>query len=60
MYGGRVTDDCDRRVLNCYLKEYLGDFIFDTNQKFLFAQTAKADYMIPDNESFEQTFDFIE
>ena len=31
MYGGRVTDDCDRRVLNTYLKEYLGNFIFDTN-----------------------------
>jgi dynein heavy chain len=31
MYGGRVTDDFDRRVLNTYLKEYLGDFIFDSN-----------------------------
>lgn len=32
MYGGRVTDDFDRRVLNTYLKEYFGDFIFDSNQ----------------------------
>lgn len=31
MYGGRVTDDFDRRILNTYLKEYLGDFIFDSN-----------------------------
>lgn len=31
MYGGRVTDDFDRRVLNTYLKEYVGDFIFDSN-----------------------------
>jgi len=31
MYGGRVTDNMDRRVLNCYLTEYLGDFIFDKN-----------------------------
>ena len=31
MYGGRVTDDNDRRVLNTYLNEYMGDFIFDTN-----------------------------
>lgn len=37
MYGGRVTDDCDRRVLNTYLIEYLGDFIFDSNQKFFFS-----------------------
>jgi dynein heavy chain, axonemal len=31
MYGGRVTDDCDRRVMNTYLREYLGNFIFDSN-----------------------------
>ena len=31
MYGGRVTDDFDRRVLNTYLKEFMGDFIFDSN-----------------------------
>lgn len=32
MYGGRVTDDLDRRILVTYLQEYLGEFIFDTNQ----------------------------
>jgi len=31
MYGGRVTDDLDRRILITYLQEYLGDFIFDSN-----------------------------
>merc|ERR1719399_2754459 len=42
MYGGRVTDDFDRRVLNCYLEEYMGDFLFDENQIFYFS---KAGYM---------------
>jgi len=46
MYGGRVTDDYDRRVLNCYLKEFMGDFIFDTNQKFYFS-TSDFEYVIP-------------
>ncbi len=32
MYGGRVSDDFDRRVLVCYLDEYMGDFLFDDNQ----------------------------
>ena len=31
MYGGRVTDDCDRRVMTSYLLEYMGNFIFDAN-----------------------------
>jgi len=31
MYGGRVTDDWDRRIVNTYLAEFMGDFIFDQN-----------------------------
>nr|CEL77298.1 TPA: dynein-1-alpha heavy chain, flagellar inner arm I1 complex, putative [Toxoplasma gondii VEG] len=46
MYGGRVTDDCDRRVLVTYLEEYMGDFIFDSYQPFSFCQ-AGFDYAIP-------------
>jgi len=46
MYGGRVTDDFDRRILNTYLKEFMGDFIFDANQKFYFSR-AEFDYVIP-------------
>jgi dynein heavy chain, axonemal len=33
MYGGRVTDDYDRRVLVCYLDEYMGDFLLDKVKK---------------------------
>jgi len=46
MYGGRVTDDFDRRVLNTYLREFMGDFIFDANQQFFFSR-AEFDYVIP-------------
>jgi len=38
MYGGRVSDSYDRRILNTYLDEYLGDFLFDTFQPFHFFQ----------------------
>jgi dynein heavy chain, axonemal len=59
MYGGRVTDDNDRRVLTTYLEEYLGNFIFDTNQKFFFSRTG-SDYVVPTEETFELTLEFID
>lgn len=59
MYGGRVTDDFDRRVLNTYLKEYLGDFIFDRNQKFFFSQQKDFEYVIPDNMDVERYLEYI-
>lgn len=39
MYGGRVTDDFDRRVLVCYLSEYMGDFLFSKNHTFYFSKS---------------------
>uniref|UniRef100_A0A6E8V0M9 Dynein heavy chain 10, axonemal n=1 Tax=Anopheles coluzzii TaxID=1518534 RepID=A0A6E8V0M9_ANOCL len=36
MYGGRVIDDFDRRVVKTYMDEYMGDFLFDTFQPFNF------------------------
>ena len=33
-YGGRVSDDFERRVLVTYIDEYMGDFIFDDCQTF--------------------------
>ena len=47
MYGGRVTDSYDRRILATYLEEYAGDFLFDQSQPFFFARTAGFDYTLP-------------
>jgi len=59
MYGGRVTDDNDRRVMNTYLEEYCGNFIFDTNQKFYFSR-ASHDYVVPALDTHEQYLEFVE
>jgi len=59
MYGGRVTDNRDRRALNTYLEEFLGDFIFDSNQKFYFSRV-NHDYVIPNEESYEANLEFID
>jgi len=48
MYGGRVSDSFDRRILVTYLDEYLGDFLFDTFQPFHFYQNDEVDYTIPE------------
>lgn len=53
MYGGRVTDDNDRRVLTTYLDEYMGEFIFDKNQEFFFSRESY-DFKIPPTD-MEQT-----
>uniref|UniRef100_A0A7S0KGL4 Dynein-1, subspecies f n=1 Tax=Micromonas pusilla TaxID=38833 RepID=A0A7S0KGL4_MICPS len=47
MYGGRVSDSFDRRILTTYLDEYLGDFLFDTFQPFHFFQNEEVDYVAP-------------
>jgi dynein heavy chain, axonemal len=47
MYGGRAIDYFDRRVLNTYMNEYMGDFIFDTFQPFHFYVNDEVDYCIP-------------
>lgn len=51
MYGGRAIDSFDRRVLNIYMNEYMGDFIFDTFQPFHFFHNEDVDYFIPDGSA---------
>jgi len=52
MYGGRVTDSFDRRILVTYLQEYMGDFLFDDYQKFYFARDG-FDYVVPEAGQIE-------
>ena len=49
MYGGRAIDNFDRRILNTYMDEYMGDFIFDTFQPFHFYKDESVDYYIPED-----------
>lgn len=47
MYGGRVIDDYDRRIVNVYMDEYMGDFLFDAFQPFTFYDDETVEYKIP-------------
>ncbi|KAH8046311.1 dynein light chain binding protein [Aureococcus anophagefferens] len=59
MYGGRVSDNMDRRVLSTYLTEYMGDFLFDECQKFFFSQ-AGYDFDLPETGPLENYTEHIE
>lgn len=59
MYGGRVSDDMDRRVLSTYLQEYMGDFLFDDCQTFFFSR-ASFDYELPRQGTLESYVNMIE
>ncbi|CDJ47273.1 Axonemal 1-beta dynein heavy chain dynein heavy chain, related [Eimeria brunetti] len=58
MYGGRVTDDYDRRVLATYLEEYLGEFVFDSYRQFSFCK-APISYALPPDSSSAGHIEFI-
>ncbi|XP_060580911.1 dynein axonemal heavy chain 10-like isoform X1 [Ruditapes philippinarum] len=60
MYGGRAIDNFDRRILNTYMSEYMGDFIFDTFQPFHFYHNEEVDYRIPEDGPRDNYTDFIE
>ncbi|KAI8825885.1 dynein heavy chain and region D6 of dynein motor-domain-containing protein [Fimicolochytrium jonesii] len=60
IYGGRVTDDYDRRVLMTYLDEYLGDFLFDTFQPFFFYANSQVQYKVPKHGTRDDYLTYIE
>ncbi|KAM9822995.1 dynein axonemal heavy chain 10-like [Syngnathus typhle] len=47
MYGGRVIDSFDRRILNVYMDEYFGDFLFYDFCRFHFFKNTDVDYKVP-------------
>ncbi|KAL1116901.1 hypothetical protein AAG570_005370 [Ranatra chinensis] len=47
MYGGRVIDSFDRRIVNTFMNEYFGDFLFDSFQPFCFYHDRRVKYLIP-------------
>jgi dynein heavy chain len=60
IYGGRVTDDYDRRVLMTYLEEYLGDYVFDSFQEFKFFANDSVSYQVPEAENRQEYIDEID
>ncbi|XP_059059014.1 dynein axonemal heavy chain 10 [Achroia grisella] len=60
MYGGRVIDDFDRRVVRTYMEEYMGEFLFDKFQPFHFYHDAVFDYVIPPEGEREEYIEFID
>ncbi|KAM9822155.1 dynein axonemal heavy chain 10-like isoform 2-T2 [Syngnathus typhle] len=60
MYGGRVIDSFDRRILNVYMDEYFGDFLFYDFCRFHFFKNNEVDYKIPPNGPEDVYVDEIE
>lgn len=53
MYGGRVIDSYDQRVVNTFMQEYFGEFIIDEFQKFYLYHDENVQYIIPMVETKE-------
>ncbi|XP_009944314.1 PREDICTED: dynein heavy chain 8, axonemal, partial [Leptosomus discolor] len=53
-YGGRVTDDFDKRLLNCFAKAWFNEKMFDSTFCFY------TGYKIPVCKTLEQYFEYIQ
>ncbi|KAL2306085.1 hypothetical protein Nmel_003990 [Mimus melanotis] len=53
-YGGRVTDDYDKRLLNCFTRVWFNESMFDSAFCFY------TGYKIPVCKTLEQYFDYIQ
>ncbi|BES91052.1 Hypothetical protein NTJ_03860 [Nesidiocoris tenuis] len=60
VYGGRVTDDHDRRILNTYIHEYFGDFILESTKPFEFNRMGTiCQYPLPPFGERQDYIDYI-
>ncbi|NWV69074.1 DYH8 protein, partial [Malurus elegans] len=53
-YGGRVTDDYDKRLLNCFARVWFNENMFESSFCFY------TGYQIPVCKTLEQYFDYIQ
>jgi len=60
MYGGRAIDEFDRRIINTYMDEYMGDFIFDSFQPFFFYKDKEISYNIPKESTRDKFLEYID
>lgn len=54
MYGGRVIDDFDRRIVATFMDEFMGDFLFDTFQVYHFYHDNLVDFRLPKEGTRDQ------
>lgn len=47
MYGGRVIDSYDQRIVNTFMKEYFGEFVIDEFKNFYFFRDKTVNYGLP-------------
>ncbi|GAB0094127.1 Dynein heavy chain [Sergentomyia squamirostris] len=60
VYGGRVFDEYDTRVVTSYMNEYFGNFLFDTFQPFHFAQDFSVHYTLPISSGQQHFIEIID
>lgn len=47
MYGGRVIDNYDQRIVNTFMEEYFGEFIVENFHPFFFYRDQNVQYRLP-------------
>lgn len=60
IYGGKVIDRYDHRIVKVYVDEYFGDFIFDTSQPFYLYKKNETLHSVPLDGSKDDYISFID